>query len=183
VGVQNIRSLIHSVLDIATGNYNRWRDCILIIRKYSLEDNVLYDTLLLTFPDWVRMDCVVMSRIVGTISTDLAETVMERDATACDVWLALETQFLGNWETRALHLDVQFRNFIQGDLSITDYCRRFKTMAVSLAALGEPVTDRMLVLNIIRGLNDRYSNIVRHLHRGRPFSLLKDILFELNSRS
>ena len=108
---------------------------------------------------------------------------MERDATACDVWLALETQFLGNWETRALHLDVQFRNFIQGDLSITDYCRRFKTMAVSLAALGEPVTDRMLVLNIIRGLNDRYSDIGRHLHRGRPFSLLKDILFELNSRS
>jgi len=58
------------------------------------------------------MDCVVKSWISGTISTDLAETVMERDATARDVWLALETQFLGNRETRALHLDYQFRNFV-----------------------------------------------------------------------
>ena len=144
---------------------------------------MLRDTLAPNFPNWARMDCVVKSWITGSISTNLTETVMERDATARDVWLAQETQFLGNRETRALHLDVQFTNFIQSDLSITDYCRRFKTMAVSLAALGEPVTDRMLVLNIIRGLNDRYSNIVRHLHRGRPFSLLKDILFELNSRS
>ena len=58
------------------------------------------------------MDCVVKSWISGTISTDLAETVMERDATACDIWLALETQFLGNRETRALHLDYQFRKFV-----------------------------------------------------------------------
>jgi hypothetical protein len=64
------------------------------------------------FPDWVRMDCVIKSWIAGTISTDLAETVMERTSTARDVWLALETQFLGNRETRALHLDLQFRNFV-----------------------------------------------------------------------
>ena len=68
-----------------------------------------------------------------------------------------------------LHLDLQFQNFVQGDLSIADYYRRFKTMADSLAALGEPVTDRTLVLNVIRGLNDWYSDIGHHLRRGRPF--------------
>jgi len=116
---------------------------------------------------------------LGTISTDRAETVMERDATARDVWLALETQFLGNRETRALHLDYQFRNFVQGELSITDYCRHFKTMADGLAALGESVSDRTLVLNVIRGLNDRFSDIDRHLRRGRPSPLFKDVVSEL----
>ena len=106
---------------------------------------MLHDTPALNFPDWVRMDCVVKSCITGSISTNLAVTVMERDATARDVWLAQETQFLGNRETRALHLDVQFTNFVQGDLSITDYCHRFKTMADALATLVEPVTDRTLV--------------------------------------
>ena len=114
------------------------------------------------------MDCIIKSWIAGTISIDLAEMV-ERTSTSRDVSLALETQFLGNRETRALHLDLQFQNIVQGNLSIADYCHRFKTMADSFAALGEPVTDRTLVLNVICGLNDRYSNIGRHLRRGRPF--------------
>jgi hypothetical protein len=125
------------------------------------------------------MDCVVKSWIAGTISTDLAETVMECDATARDDWLALKTQFLGNRETRALHLDYRFRNFVQGELSITDYCHRFKTMAAGLAAHGKPVFDRTLVLNVIRGLNDRFNDIGHHLRRGRPFPMFKDVVSEL----
>jgi hypothetical protein len=58
------------------------------------------------------MDCVVKSWISGSISLDLAEMAMERDATARTTWLTLENQFLGNRETRALHLDAQFRHFV-----------------------------------------------------------------------
>ena len=47
------------------------------------------------------MDCVVKSWIAGTISTDLAEMVIDRVATARTVWCALEDKFLGNRETRA----------------------------------------------------------------------------------
>jgi hypothetical protein len=32
--------------------------------------------------------------------------------TACIVWLALEQQFIGNKETRALLLDAEFRTFV-----------------------------------------------------------------------
>ncbi|XP_066334134.1 uncharacterized protein [Miscanthus floridulus] len=62
-----------------------------------------------------------------------------------------------------------FRNFIQGDLSITDYCRKLKKMADDLTALGEVVTDRTLVLNVIRGLNERFSHVGTLLRRARPF--------------
>ncbi|KAL6597818.1 hypothetical protein ACP70R_046623 [Stipagrostis hirtigluma subsp. patula] len=65
-------------------------------------------------------------------------------------------------------LDARFRNFAQGDLSITDYCRRMKTMADELGDLGEPVLDRTLVLNVIRGLNERYEHIGTHIQRSRP---------------
>jgi len=37
---------------------------------------------------------------------------MERDAMKRDVRLALETQFLENRDTRAIHFNYQFRNFI-----------------------------------------------------------------------
>lgn len=35
-------------------------------------------------------------------------------------------------------LDTEFRTFIQGDLSISDYCRKLKTMADQLGSLGNP---------------------------------------------
>jgi hypothetical protein len=175
-GVQNIRNLVHVILDLTDDNYKRWRDqLLLVVGKYSLEDHVLQDTPAPDFPDWRRMDCVVKSWISGTISADLAEAVMARDATARDVWLALEEQFLGNQETRALHLDAKFRNFCQGDLNITDYCRRFKNMADALSDLGEPVSDRTLVLNVIRGLAERFEAVGRHLRLSRELPTFLEV--------
>ena len=71
------------------------------------------------------MDCVVKSWIFGTITN----------------------------ETCALLLEAKFRNFIQGDLSVAEYCKEMKRMADMLEDLGETVTDRTLVQNVIRGLN------------------------------
>lgn len=91
----------------------------------------------------------------------------------------LESQFFNNRETRALYLDAKLRNFVQGDLSITDYCRELKHMADTLRDLGEVVTDRTLVLNLIRGLNEKYKTIGMHLQRGRPFPSFLDAKSDL----
>ena len=50
--------------------------------------------------------------------------------------MALEGQFLGNTEARALRLDVSFRTFVQGDLSIGDFYGRMRGMVDSLGDLG-----------------------------------------------
>ena len=64
------------VLDINAGNFTRWRDqFLLVIGKYSQQDHVLRDRQVSTFPDCQRMDCVVKTRILGTISDDLSETI------------------------------------------------------------------------------------------------------------
>jgi uncharacterized alpha-E superfamily protein len=94
-GVQNIRNLVHVILDLTDDNYKRWRDQLLVVGKYSMQDHVLQDTPAPGFPDWCRMDCVVKLWISGTISADLAEAVMARDSTARDIWLALRNSPLG----------------------------------------------------------------------------------------
>jgi hypothetical protein len=58
------------------------------------------------------MDSVVLSWLLGTITVDLQGTTHARDHTAQQLWVALEEQFLGNREARALHLDTQFRLFV-----------------------------------------------------------------------
>jgi hypothetical protein len=58
--------------------------------------------------------------------------------------------------------------FVQGDLSINEYYRKFKAMADGLADLNAPVDDRILVLNILRGLNQCFkhmSSIIQHYSR------------------
>ena len=69
-------------------------------------------------PSWLRLDSIVLSWILGTISLDLHDLVRNTPS-ARGAWLALEGQFLGNAEARALRLDASFRTFVQGDLSVS----------------------------------------------------------------
>jgi len=156
--VQNIKNLIPIVLDLQSSNYSRWHGYVLLIPgRFVLKDHVLSDASRFNDPAWSRMDCVVVSWIFNTISTDLLDVIHERDGvSARAAWLGIEQQFLNNRESRAMLLDAEFRTLSQGALSIDAYCRKMKGMADALADLGEPVHDRTLVLNILRGLNERF---------------------------
>ncbi|XP_062230003.1 uncharacterized protein LOC133927553 [Phragmites australis] len=115
------------------------------------------------------MDCVVLAWLYGSISPELLQEVMSGTATARSVWRDLELLFHGNSERRIINLTAEFHAFSQGDLSIGDYCRRLKTMADTLADLGEPVADRTLVLQLIGGLSDRFDNLRSLLPMRSPF--------------
>jgi hypothetical protein len=81
--------------------------------------------------------------------------------------------------TLALHLDAQFHLFSQGDLSVDEYCRQMKGMADSLHDLGEPVADRTLVLNLLRGLSPRYGHLKALNKRTVPFPTFHVVRNEL----
>ena len=83
------------------------------------------------------MDCVVKSWIVATLTDNLAEIISAQGSTAWHAWLAVKSQFLGNREARSIHLETRFRTFIQGDLSVTDYCRRLKKMLTTSRLLAK----------------------------------------------
>jgi hypothetical protein len=95
--------------------------------------------------------------------------VREHGCTARHLWLAIENQFLDNREQHTLHLDAVFRTFVQGDLSINEYYHKFKAMADDLADLGAPVEHRILILNILRGLNQRFEHVGSIIPRYSPF--------------
>jgi hypothetical protein len=172
---------VNIALDYST-NYTSWRDLMeQALQRYTLIKHVTDDA-----PSndsgWIRMDNVVLNWISNSISTDLHQVVREHDCTARHLWLAIENQFLSNREQRTLHLDAAFHTFIQGDLSINEYCRKLKAMADDLADLGAPVEDRILILNIIRELNQRFEYVGSIIWCYSPFpNFLKvrdDLLLE-----
>jgi uncharacterized membrane protein YgcG len=128
------------------------------------------------------MDVVILCWLTNTISSDLQEVIRERDRTARHMWLSLENQFFDNHETRTLHLNAAFRTFVQGDLIVGEYCHKFKGMADALADLRAPVDDRILILNILRGLNQRFEHVGAIIRRYSSFlNFLKvrdDLLLE-----
>jgi multidrug efflux pump subunit AcrA (membrane-fusion protein) len=97
VTVNNIRSLIHIILDVDSNHFNRWRNqFLLVLSKFSLQAHVLAAPA--PSPDWDRMDCVAKSWILDS----LTEIISSQGTTARDAWLTVESQFLGNRETRAI---------------------------------------------------------------------------------
>ena len=179
--VQNIKNLIPIVLDLNSSNYSKWRGYVLLILgRFALKDHVLSDAARPDDPAWARMDCVVVSWLFNTISADLLDVVHEPDGlSARAAWLGIEQQFLNNRESRAMLLDAEFRTLTQGALSIDDFCRKMKGMADALADLGEPVPDRTLVLNVLRGLNERFQFMAQLVTRQRPFPSFTDVRADL----
>jgi uncharacterized membrane protein YgcG len=53
-------------------------------------------------------------------------------------------------------------------------------MADDLTALGEVVTDRTLILNVLRGLNERFTHIGALLRRARPFPTFLEVKDDLS---
>jgi hypothetical protein len=165
--VQNICALV-PLLDVNSTFYSRWRESFLLtLTKFSLECHVLSDVVHHS-PDWIRMNVVVLTWINGTIIDNLADTISECGATACVLWLTIDSQYLENRTMRTLYADQAFHSFTQGDLSAAEYCRRYKRLPEDLRDLGEPVSDKTLALNIIYGLNERLQALGLHLRRTSP---------------
>ena len=161
--------MVTIVLEPSSPDYKRWRDLVLLmLHRYALDDHVLSDV---ADPSvyWARLDNIVVTWILGTLSPELHEIVREPTETARQAWLTIKAQFLDNSESRVLQLDARFRAFKQGDLSVRDYCRWMKGMADDLRALGETVTDRHLVLNLLQGLNKKFDHMKIFIKQSQPF--------------
>jgi hypothetical protein len=60
---------------------------------------------------------------------------------------------------RAVLLEAEFHNVVQGDLSIYDYCAKLKKLADSLRDVGHPDSEPSQVLNLLRGLNKKFRHV------------------------
>ncbi|XP_072150639.1 uncharacterized protein [Setaria viridis] len=165
-----MKALIPIILDTATNTYTKWRGMFLtVLGKYALTRHVLEDEAFPERPVWTQVDCVVLTWIYNTISSDLQQSLMIRPRPAREAWCYLENEFLGQKESRALLLETQFRNLRQDSMMITDFCRKLETMAASLAEFGDPIGDRQMVLTLLRGLSGKYRHMVSILKMHRSF--------------
>jgi hypothetical protein len=105
------------VLELISPQHKWWHDLMLLtLRCYALNDHVLSDVIdMSTY--WARLDNIVLTWILGTLSIKLHEIVHEPLETARQAWLIVEAHFQDNHESHALQIDAKFCVFKQGDLA------------------------------------------------------------------
>jgi hypothetical protein len=91
----------------------------------------------------------------------------------------LENHFLDNHETHALYIEATFRSFVQGDLSVNDYYWKMKGFTDSLAGLGSDVTNRILMLNVLRGLKKNFKHLCAIFTHAMPSPSFPKVLNDL----
>nr|BAK00361.1 predicted protein [Hordeum vulgare subsp. vulgare] len=161
VQVASVRTHVPVTLDLHTSNFTKWRMLVrVLLGKYDLLPHVNTVTAEADrTPDWTREDYVVRSWLYGSISDEILDIIMAEDQTAQEAWTLITNLFLDNQMTRAVYLEAEFRGLVQGDLSVTAYCHRLKALSDALGDVGTPISDQTLVLNCLRGLNARFSDI------------------------
>jgi hypothetical protein len=168
--VVNVKALIPIILDKATNTYTKWHGMFLtVLGKYALSRHVLKDEVFPERPVLTQVDCVVLTWMYNTVSSNLQQSLMIRQRPACEAWCYLEDEFLGQKESHALLLETQFCNLRQDSMTITDFCRKLETMATSLAEFGDPIGECQMVLTFLCGLSGKYRHMVSILKMHRPF--------------
>ncbi|KAE8796237.1 hypothetical protein D1007_28748 [Hordeum vulgare] len=166
-----ITHLLRFKLDLAVGNYSKWRHlfyCILC--KYNVRYHVdeEHDPLLQDAV-WRNDDITIILWIYSTISDEFYAIVVSPASTVRRVWHTLLLLFLDNQAGRALLLSAEFRSTVQGNLTIAEYACRLQSLAAALDDVDEPITDHTLTLQFINGLSRRFHVLAMVLPMQVPF--------------
>ncbi|CAN6235584.1 unnamed protein product [Urochloa humidicola] len=160
----NIKGLIPLTLDTQSNCFRHWKSLFrIVLGRFNLLPHIESDTRRPNNPAWVQADLTVVMWLHATLDDNLMDMVMVDDPTARCVWTTIETFFNNNKPSRAVDLEAELHSLEQSDLSVSAYCHKLQHLAHGLADCDQPVTDRALVHQLIRGLAPRFATLKTHL--------------------
>lgn len=154
-----VKSHVPMTLELGSSNYSKWKSFFqAMCGKFGLMGHI--DGTPPPNPidvAWRQADCCVRSWLYGSVSDSVLDFTMADEQTARQLWVAIGTHFQANQAPRAIYLSHEFHSMTQGDLSVEEYGKKMKRAADALRAVEQPVSNSTLVLNLLRGVNSRYS--------------------------
>ncbi|XP_020259069.1 uncharacterized protein LOC109835506 [Asparagus officinalis] len=139
-----------------------------------------------SYESWSEVDAHVLQWIYGTLSDDLLPRVLEDESTAREAWVRVANIFNNNKGARAAALESEFNSLRLGNMpSLEAYCQRLREIAGMLKDVDAPVTDRRLVIQLVRGLPSEYDTVASFINQTSPnFETARSMLeLELHRKS
>lgn len=72
--------------------------------------------------------------------------------------LTLEDLFRDNKEARAIQLENELWTLQIGDLLVTDYCQKLKSISDMLTNVNSPIPECSLVMHMLNDLSSKFDN-------------------------
>lgn len=172
------------VLTLQPPNFSQWRTLFEVMFQKSGVLAHLNGAPCRADPAWLQDDAHILSWLYTRVSPEIFGLIHQRHATAAEVWASIISLFMENQEHQAVFLATEFRRIEQGSSSVIAYSGRVKECADRLADLGQSVTDREPILNMLRGLHPRLRYAIPILTMQTPFpSFLRCRVFLLLEES
>lgn len=123
------------------------------------------------FLHWSMQDQLIL----GAINFSLTEKMLShvtRCATSREAWTTLATLFASQSQARTTQVHYQLATLKKGNSNIADYYQKFQTLTDTLAAVGQPLNDFVLVSFLLTGLVSEYDPFVTSITtRVEPLSI------------
>lgn len=170
LSVINVKNHIPFSLILDPPNYTRWRELFLVlVSKFGAKRHIDGTAQPANDANWESTDYAVVSLFYASISEEIWAIVLTQGASVYTIWKSIEGLFCDNKTARALFLEADFRNLAQGDMPILAYSQLLKSYADALADIDQKVFDKMLVLTLLRGLNNNLRNMATIIKMKSPF--------------
>jgi hypothetical protein len=185
-GVTNIKAYVPLILDLNELNYDAWRELFLThCRGFGVLDFLNGKSLPTNADDeeWHTLDAIVKSWIYGTLTQPLLTMILKTDSTSKSVWDSLESLFRDNKHARSVELENELRSMVLGDLTISQYCSKFKAISDLLANIGTAIPENSLVTLLLKGLSPKFDQVSLLLRYKDPppLSSRRDLLSYLKN--
>lgn len=119
-----------------------------------------------------RIDAIVLQWIYDTISNDLLNTIMEQDTIISIAWTRLHDIFYDNKNSQILYLEQEFSIVrMENFFDASSYCQQLKSLNDQLSNVGAPISNERLVLQLVEGLTDAYTNVGTQIYHGDTLPL------------
>ena len=105
---------------------------------------------------WIQQDQILLGWILSSLSEYALSRVVGMTSSQ-QVWCALEKHYASRTKVRVHHLKLELQSLQKGDLSMSDYLQKAKTLADSLAAAAQDVSEEDLIEFILNGLGPDYN--------------------------
>ncbi|KAM0036814.1 putative RNA-directed DNA polymerase [Helianthus debilis subsp. tardiflorus] len=127
------------------------------------------------YASWVAGDKRAIIILQASLFEEAATEIIGL-STAREIWSTLEHAYSNSSIKRIQTLRDQLRGLSKGNLSVSDFGRRFKAISDQLSAIGHPVDEPDKLHWFLRGLGLAYESFSTAIRASKPTPTFRDLL-------
>ncbi|XP_026450592.1 uncharacterized protein LOC113350674 [Papaver somniferum] len=125
------------------------------------------------YTDWINEDSSIMMWLHSTISESVIP-YFSRATTSHELWVSIKERFARASSTHSIQLRTKLLSFTQGIISIPALINEIKMLSDQLAAAGEVISDKEIVVITLKSLNADYILFATAMrHRNPPITSIE----------